>query len=79
MKNTLKKLGTTRKEILSSPAICQTHFGDYLKKEIEISEDEKYRIYQANKENVKQGEKLITLEYLGIENGFIWQTVRTYN
>ena len=79
MKNSLKQLGLTRQEILSSDAICQTHFGDYLKKEIEISEDEKYRVYQSHEENVKQGEKLITLEYFGIENGYIWQTVKTYN
>ena len=79
MKTTLKKLGLTRKEILESAAICQTHFGDYLKKEIEFSDDEKYRVYQSHKENVKQGEKLIILEYFGIENGYIWQTVKTYN
>ena len=79
MKTSLKKLGLTRKEILESDTIFQTHFGDYLKKEIEISEDEKYRIFQSHKENVEQGEKLITLEYFGIENGYVWQTVKTYN
>lgn len=78
MKNTLKKLGFTRNEILQSPALFQTHFGDYLKKEIQISEEEKYRIYQTHEENLPYTNTLLTIEYFGQKNGFTWTTINTY-
>jgi len=78
MKTSLKQLGLTKKEVLKSSAICQTHFGDYLKKEINISDDEKYRIYQTNKENLPYTDILLTVEYFGIKNGYTWKTCKTY-
>jgi hypothetical protein len=78
MKNSLKKLGLTKTEILNAPYIEQNHFGDYLKKYIETSEDEKYRIWQSNEDNVNQGQSLIIIEYLGIKNNYTWKTIKTY-
>lgn len=78
MKDSFKKLGLTKKEILNSSAICQTHFGDYLKKEIEISDEEKYRIYQTHEDNLPYTNTLLTIEYFGQKNGFTWTTVKTY-
>jgi hypothetical protein len=75
MKNTLKKLGLTIKDVKDKISLSQNHFGDYLKYEIEVSEDEKYRVWQSHNENVKQGQKRIQIEYFGKSNGFTWKLV----
>lgn len=40
----LKSLNLTKEEILNAPAICQNHYGDYLKKEITINEEEAEKV-----------------------------------
>lgn len=77
----LKSLNITKEEILNAPAICQNHYGDYLKKEITINEEEaeKVRVWQNHPENVKEGSPSIEIEYFGKENAYTWQTVKKYS
>ena len=77
----LKSLNLTKEEILNAPAICQNHFGDFLKKEITINEEEaeKVRVWQNHPDNVKEGSPRIEIEYYGKENDYTWQTVKKYS
>ena len=77
----LKSLNLTKDEILNAPAICQNHYGDYLKKEISLNEEdtEKVRVWQNHPENVKEGSPRIEIEYFGKENAYTWQTVKKYS
>ena len=77
----LKSLNLTREEILNAPAICQNHFGDFLKKEISLNEEEteKVRVWQNHPDNVEQGSPIIEIEYFGKENAYTWQTVKKYS
>ena len=77
----LKSLNLTKEEILTAPAICQDHFGDFLKKEIALNEEgtEKVRVWENHPENVKEGSPRIEIEYFGKENAYIWQTVKKYS
>ena len=77
----LKSLNLTKEEILNAPAICQNHFGDFLKKEIFLNkeETEKVRVWANHPENVKEGSPRIEIEYYGKENAYTWQTVKKYS
>ena len=77
----LKSLNLTKEEILTAPAICQNHYGDFLKKEIALNEEgtEKARVWENHPENVKEGSPRIEIEYFGKENAYIWQTVKKYS
>ena len=77
----LKSLNLTKEEIFNAPAICQNHFGDFLKKEISLNkeETEKVRVWENHPENVKEGLPRIEIEYFGKENAYIWQTVKKYS
>ena len=77
----LKSLNLTKKEIFNAPAISQNHFGDFLKKEISLNEEEteKVRVWQNHPENVKEGSPRIEIEYFGKENAYTWQTVNKYS
>ena len=77
----LKSLNLTKEEILSAPAICQNHFGDFLKKEIALNEEgtEKIRVWQNHPDNVRQGSPKIEIEYFGKENACTWQVVKKYS
>ena len=77
----LKSLNLTKEEIFNAPAICQNHFGDFLKKEITINEEEaeKVRVWQNHPENVKEGSPRIEIEYFGKQNAYTWQTVKKYS
>ena len=77
----LKSLNFTKEEILNAPTICQNHYGDYLKKEITINEEEaeKVRILANHPENVKEGSPRIEIEYCGKDNAYTWQTVKKYS
>ena len=77
----LKSLNLTKEEILTAPAICQNHFGDFLKKEIFLNkeETEKVRVWANHPENVKEGSPRIEIEYYGKENAYTWQTVKKYS
>ena len=77
----LKSLNLTREEILNATAICQNHYGDFLKKEIALNEEgtEKARVWENHPENVKEGSPRIEIEYFGKENAYIWQTVKKYS
>lgn len=77
----LKSLNLAKEEILNAPAICQNHFGDFLKKEILLNEEgtEKVRVWANHPENVKEGSPKIEIEYFGKENGYTWQTVKKYS
>ena len=77
----LKSLNLTREEILTAHAICQNHYGYYLKKEISLNkeETEKVRVWQNHPENVKEGSPRIEIEYCGKENAYTWKTVKKYS
>ena len=77
----LKSLNLTKEEILTGPAICQNHFGDFLKKQISLNEEEteKVRVWANHPENVKEGSPRIEIEYFGKENAYTWQTVKKYS
>ena len=77
----LKSLNLTKEEILNAPAICQNHFGDFLKKEITINEEEAemVRVWANHPENVKEGSPRVEIEYCGKENAYTWQTVKKYS
>jgi hypothetical protein len=77
----LKSLNLTKKEIFNAPAICQDHFGDFLKKEIFLNkeETEKVRVWANHPENVKEGSPKIEIGYCGKENAYTWQTVKKYS
>ena len=77
----LKSLNLTKEEIFSAPAISQTHFGDFLKKEISLNEKEteKVRVWQNYPDNVELGSPRIEIEYCGQENAYTWQTVKKYS
>ena len=77
----LKSLNLTKEEILNAPAICQNHYGDYLKKEISLNkeETEKVRVWANHPENVKEGSPRIEIEFYGQENAYTWQTVKRYS
>ena len=77
----LKSLNLTKEEILNATAICQNHYGDYLKKEIALNEEgtEKARVWENHPENVKEGSPRIEIEYFGKENAYTWQTVKKYS
>ena len=77
----LKSLNLTKEEILNAPAICQNHYGDYLKKEISLNkeETEKVRVWENHPENVKEGSPRIEIEYFGKENAYTWHTVKKYS
>ena len=77
----LKSLQLTKDEISNAPAICQNHFGDYLKKEIALNKEgtEKVRIWANHPDNVKEGSPRIEIEYFGKENAYTWHTVKKYN
>ena len=77
----LKSLNLTKDEIFNAPAICQNHYGDYLKKEISLNkeETEKVRVWLNHPENVKEGSPRIEIEYFGALNGYTWQTVKKYS
>lgn len=77
----LKSLNLTKDEIFNAPAICQNHYGDYLKREISLNkeESEKVRVWQNHPENVKEGSPKIEIEYFGKENAYTWQVVRKYS
>ena len=77
----LKSLNLTKDEILNAPAISQNHFGDYLKKEITINEEEaeKVRVWANHPDNVKYGSPKIEIEYFGKYNAYTWQTVNKYS
>ena len=77
----LKSLNLTKEEILTAPAICQNHFGDFLKKEISLNkeETEKVRVWENHPENVKEGSPKIEIEYFGALNSYTWQTVKKYS
>ena len=82
MKNvSLKSLNLNKDEILNAPAICQNHFGDFLKKEIALNEEgtEKVRVWQNHPDNVRQGSPKIEIEYCGKENAYTWKTVKKYS
>ena len=77
----LKSLNLTKDEIFNAPAICQNHYGDYLKKEISLNkeETEKVRVWENHPENVKEGCPRIEIEYFGKENAYTWHTVKKYS
>ncbi len=77
----LKSLNLTKEEILNAPAIYQNHYGDYLKREITINEEEaeKVRVWASHPENVKEGSPRIEIEYCGKESAYTWQTVKKYS
>ena len=77
----LKSLNLTKEEILNAPAICQNHFGDFLKKEISLNEEEaeKVRVWANHPENVKEGSPKIEIEYFGKQNAYTWQVVKKYS
>ena len=77
----LKSLNLTKKEILNAPAICQNHYGDYLKIEISLNEEEteKVRVWENHPDNVKEGSPKIEIEYFGKHNAYTWQTVKKYS
>ena len=77
----LKSLNLTKEEILNAPAICQNHFGDFLKKEITINEEgaEKVRVWANHPENVKEGSPRIEIEFCGQENAYTWQTAKRHS
>ena len=77
----LKSLNLTKEEILNAPAISQNHFGDFLKKEISLNEEEteKVRVWANHPENVKEGSPRIEIEYFGKENAYTWKTVKKYS
>ena len=77
----LKSLNLTKEEILSAPAICQNHFGDFLKKEIALNEEgtERVRVWENHPDNVEEGSPIIEIEYCGKENAYTWQAVKKYS
>ena len=77
----LKSLNLTKDEIFNAPAICQNHYGDFLKKEISLNEEEteKVRVWENHPENVKEGSPRIEIEYFGALNAYTWQTVKKYS
>ena len=77
----LKSLNLTKEEILNAPAICQNHYGDFLKKEIALNkeETEKVRVWLNHPDNVKEGCPRIEIEYCGKENAYTWKTVKKYS
>ena len=82
MKNiSLKSLNLTKEEIFNAPTILQNHFGDFLKKEITINEEEaeKVRVWLNHPDNVKEGSPRIEIEYFGKENAYTWQIVKKYS
>ncbi len=77
----LKSLNLTKEKIFNAPAISQNHFGDFLKKEISLNEEEteKVRVWQNHPDNVEQGSPRIEIEYFGKENAYTWQVVKKYS
>lgn len=58
--------------------IEQNHFGDLLIEKYD-NNGERYNIWRNLDCNVKEGEPLIQIEYLGKDNGYKWETVAGYN
>ena len=77
----LKSLNLTKEEILNAPAICQDHFGDFLKKEIFLNKEntEKVRVWANHPENVKDGSPRIEIQFCGKKNAYTWHTVKKYS
>lgn len=71
-------LSELRNNLRNDKELFQNHFGDFCMIE-EQEDNERYKVWLNHPENIKQGESVWIIEYLGKKNNWIWETISEGN